>query len=631
MLIPEETVQEILERTDIVALVSRSVVLKRAGRAHKGLCPFHGERTPSFMVSPERRRFKCFGCGAGGDAIAFVMRQEGKGFVEAVRSLADLTGVRIEASAADEKLAREKRELRRAHDVAARFFAERLEDPRAGQLGREHLERRGVRPEASRAFGLGYAPASWNELTARFVREGMLEIALRSGLVCARDPKAAPAGAQPSGYDFFRGRLMIPIHLPDGATVGFGGRAVEGGDDRKFVNSRESPIFKKGELLFAIHEARDAIRRTGQAILVEGYFDAIVLHQQGIRNAVALCSASLTTDQLKLLRRCEAREVVLLLDGDEAGRRGVARAAGTLLSAGMPARVLTLPSGVDPDEQVLRIGAEKLRDEIARATPLTDQLLRSALPEGPAASFEAKIRALAELRPIVQEISEGLERSLFLQSLSRHLGVAETDLRARLGEPARRPAAPPPPARTAPRPATPPRVPAQVSLEELLLVAHLLVAPELARLPEARALEDLSHPGLRSLAAEQLEAAVDGQARDADEILEGLDPLLARRLQDLMRVVLSEEEPKRREEFRQKCRTHAQRLTRREEEQIERQLGEISRRIGELRRLGGDSTELAALEEEHLALAGQKKELARSRRGGTGESAARSPEAKGGP
>ncbi|MHB1844039.1 MAG: DNA primase [Deltaproteobacteria bacterium] len=621
MLIPEETVQEILERTDIVALVSRSVELKRAGRSHKGLCPFHGERTPSFTVSSERRRFKCFGCGAGGDAIAFVMRQEGKSFVEAVRSLAQQAGVRLEASAEDEKLSREKRELRRAHEVAARFFQERLFPPSgepaggpSAAPGREHLERRGVRPETARAFGLGYAPAAWNELTGRFVREGMLETALRSGLVSARE-NGPRKGSGPNAYDFFRGRLMIPIRSLDGATVGFGGRAIEGDDDRKFVNSRESPIFKKGELLFAISNARDAIRRSGQALLVEGYFDAIVLQQEGVANAVALCSASLTPEQVKLLRRCETREVVLVLDGDEAGRRGVTRAAGTLLSAGMPTRVLTLPSGVDPDEHVLALGAAKFKDEIARAMPLTDHLLSSALPEGPKASFEAKLRALSELRPVFQEIAEGLERSLFLTSLSRHLGVSEADLRAKLGEPPRRAlqAAHPPPApeRTRARPAS--TVAPAVSVEELLLIAHLLVDPELARLPEAAVLEDLGHPGLRALAAEQVEAAIDGQARDADEILEGLDPLLARRIQDLMRVVLSEADSARREEFLQKCRVHGKRLARREEEQLQRQLGEIARRIAELKREGSAAAELAALEEEHLALAGQKRELAGAR------------------
>ena len=453
MLIPEEKVQEILERTDIVALVARSVELKRAGRSFKGLCPFHGERTPSFHVSPERRRFKCFGCQVGGDAIAFVMRQQGVGFVEAARSLASQAGVRLE-SGADDKLMREKLELRRVHELAVRFYSERLGDERAGKLGREHLVKRGISAETARAFGLGYAPAAWNELGNRCAKEGMVELALRAGLLSPRNTTSAQAAGGLNAYDFFRGRLMIPIRGPEGPTVGFGGRVVEGDDDRKFINSRESAIFKKGELLFAIDAAREPIRKSGQAILVEGYFDAIALHQQGLRNTVALCSASLTPEQVKLLRRCEARELVLILDGDEAGRRGVAKAAGPLLAMGMPARVVVLPSGVDPDEHVLAIGGDAFRAAVAAAPALTEHLVQSTLPAGKTASFEEKLKALAALQPILGQIPEGLERSLFMQVLSQGLGVPEADLRARLGDAPSRPAPPPPP-RQRPRTARP--------------------------------------------------------------------------------------------------------------------------------------------------------------------------------
>jgi DNA primase len=625
MLIPEEKVQEILERTDIVALVARSVELKRAGRSFKALCPFHGEHTPSFTVSPERRRFKCFGCGVGGDAIAFVMRQQGVGFVEAARSLASQAGVRLE-SGADDKLMREKLELRRVHELAVRFYSERLGDERAGKLGREHLTKRGITAETARAFGLGYAPAAWNELSNRCVKEGMYELALRAGLLSPRNTTSGQTGTSANAYDFFRGRLMIPIRSPEGPTVGFGGRVVEGDDDRKFINSRESAIFKKGELLFAIDAAREPIRKSGQAILVEGYFDAIALHQQGLRNTVALCSASLTPEQVKLLRRCEARELVLILDGDEAGRRGVTKAAGPLLAMGMPARVVVLPSGVDPDEHALAIGGEAFRAKVAAAPALTEHLVASALPAGKTATFEEKLKALAALQPILGQIPEGLERSLFLQVLSQGLGVAEADLRARLGDAPTRAtpqAATPAEARSNPQSGhsgslrrAPPAAPVD-PMEEIVLVAHLLVEPTLARLPDSDVMEELAHPGLRAVAAEQIQAAVDGQPMTADEILEGLDPRLAGRVQQVMRIVLAQPEGPRREEFRLKCQGYRQRIARREEEQIQRQLAALAKEIAQQRQSGRDAATLQPLLDEHLSLTQQKKALAVARRGRT--------------
>jgi DNA primase len=599
MLIPEEKVEEILERTDLVALVARSVDLKRAGQTFKGLCPFHGERTPSFTVSPERKRFKCFGCGAGGDAIAFVMRQEGKGFVEAARALAALAGVRLDTEGTD-KLARERLDLRRVHEWAVRAFTEQLWDPGVGRLGRAHLRTRGMKGATTKAFGLGYAPLSWSALADRAAKDGTTELAVQAGLLNRRE---GGRGA----HDFFRGRLMIPIRNAEGVTVGFGGRVVEGDDERKFVNSKESAIFRKGELLFGIDAARDSIRKSGQALLVEGYFDALVLHQQGIDNAVALCSATLTAEQIKLLRRCEAREVVLVLDGDEAGRRGVFRAAPSLLGSAMPCRVVVLPPGKDPDEVVLADGADKFREAVQRARPLTEHLVRTLLPEGASASFERKLQALAELRPILAQIPEGLERSLFLQALSQNLGVPENDLRAHLHG-ARKLAEP----ITKPAPIRPPKVIDQrLLLEELLLVAHLLVDPELARTPESAVLEELVHQGLRGLASEQLQAVLDGAPRPNDLLLEGLDEGLRQKLEATVRLVRAESPEARCLEFAEKSKVHRARLARVEEENVQRELGALAHEIKARTTQGGDPSELI---QEHLRLTQQKRALGTARR-----------------
>ncbi len=611
MLIPPEKLQEILERTDIVALVSRFVELKRSGRAFKGLCPFHGERTPSFSVSPERRRFKCFGCGEGGDAIRFLMLREGLGFVEAARRLAGEAGIPIETGEGD-RLLREKLDVKKAHEIAARFYQQILWDERAGKPGRDHLARRGLSEAAARAFGLGYAPASWDALAREAERQGASELLLQAGLLARKE------GGDGHRWDFFRGRLMIPIRGLDGAPVAFGGRTVEGDDSRKFVNSRESAAFRKGETLFALPDARDAIRRSGQALLVEGYFDAIALHQAGLCNAVAVCGTALGPAQIQLLRRLDAREVVLVLDGDEAGRRGVAHAAPPLFSSGMPARVAVLPAGVDPDEHVRAVGAAGFSALVAGAAGLTEHLIQDALPARSAATVEAKQAALEALRPLLAQIPEGLERSFFLTALAKALAVAEIDLRARLGEgPARaRPKAAPPPAPAPARarePAGEPLRPADV-LEESFLAACLLVDPSLAREAEAATLEDLSHPVLRAFAGELIQSALDGRPIATDEILDDLPEGLGAQLRAVARQAAALPADARRRVFAEKCGLRRARLAQREERQMQREIRALKARIDEARREGAAGAALSTLLAEHLELTREMQAHAAARR-----------------
>ena len=647
MLIPEEKVQEILERTDIVGLVGSRVELKRAGRSLKGLCPFHGERTPSFIVNPERKRFKCFGCGEGGDAIAFVMKQEGKSFVEAAKDLAALAGVRLD-DAGDDALQREKLAQRRVHQLAARFFMERLWDKTQGQQARSFLKKRGLTAETVKQFQLGYAPAAWAEFSARAAKEGQLEVALTAGLISPRkQPPAPPSGRPPTArptarqnapgtYDFFRSRLMIPINNADGATVAFGGRILEGDDPRKFMNSRESAIYKKSELLYAIDHAAKAIRKTGQALLVEGYFDAIVLHQAGLTNAVALCSASLTADQIKLLRRFEAKEIVLVLDGDDAGRRGVAKAAGALLATAMPTRVMVLPTGKDPDEHVLAIGGERFKQEVAAALPLTEHLIQNALPNAVGASFEARLRGLEELKPILLQVPEGLERALFLRTLSERLGIPEAVLAQTLNKgvlpareakvadavPAALPRAQPTPQSAPPPPSgqvQPPRSARPTPLnqlvqEEALLLAHVIHDPELVRLPQAAELEVLSHLGLRAAAAAFAEAVLDGKPLAQGELLSALDPGLRRLVEELIQRVVKQTPHAHREEFLQRTSLHRLHLSRREGDVLQAQLRELAQRIAEHKRRGELGPALDALLDEHLRLTEEKQTLSRARR-----------------
>ncbi|HLL54540.1 MAG TPA: DNA primase [Myxococcaceae bacterium] len=507
-MIPEHKIEEVRERVDIVALISRYVELKKAGRSYKGRCPFHQEKSPSFHVTPEMRRFKCFGCQAGGDAIAFVQRYLGKTFVDAVRDLAREAGVDIEA--AQDPTAREKQELKEVTDVAFEHFKAKLADRDGGRRAREYVKSRGLTEEVAHAFGLGWAPLSWQDLTDVITKHGMLEWALRAGLVQQR--------ARGDGYyDVFRGRLIIPIRAPEGRPIAFGGRLLEGEDGPKYLNSKESKLYNKSDTLYGMDLARDEIRRRKAAVLVEGYFDCIGMHQAGVKHAVALCSTALTPGHLALLGRCDAKELVLLLDGDEAGRKAVERLAGPLLAQGQATQVALLPEGEDPDTFARKVGVDGVLELLAQARPLTEHLFRTVLPQGKQASFEEKMKAVDRLKPLCAQLPVGLTRSAFFAALGDHSGLPAAELEATLKSkppPARPPAvqpAPPRPGIPAARgpstgPSTPP--PAKPKPErppdpaEAAWVAALLIDPQLITRDTYRVADELQHPGLRRVAAQ---------------------------------------------------------------------------------------------------------------------------------
>jgi len=490
--IPEHTIDEILERVDLVALVGRHVELKKSGKSFKGRCPFHQEKSASFYVTPELKRFKCFGCQAGGDAIAFVQRYLGKTFVDAVRDLAREVGVDL--AAAEDPSARERQHLREVTELALEHFKSQLWHATEGRLAREALTARGVGEETARSFGLGWAPEAWSRLGDLLLARGLLEFGMQAGLVQRR---TRGEGA----YDVFRGRLMIPIRAPDGRVVAFGGRLLVGDQGPKYLNSKESRLYNKSETLYGLDRARDEVRRRKSAVLVEGYFDVIGLHQAGVTHAVALCSTALTAGHLQQLQRVEARELVLLLDGDEAGRKAVERLAPALLAAGASTRVALLPEGEDPDTFARGRGAEEVRTLLAAAVPLSEHLFRTLLPEGRAASFERKMEALGRLRPVVAELPVGLLRSAFFSGLAAYCGLPAVELEAGLRSKG-------PLLRPVPKPAAP--VPARVERPldraEGALGALFLTRPELIR-GAAAVLDEVTHPGLRAVLA-QLQAGL---------------------------------------------------------------------------------------------------------------------------
>ncbi|MGZ3459457.1 MAG: DNA primase, partial [Archangium sp.] len=502
--IPEHKIQEVLDRVDLVGLVSRYVELKKAGREFKGRCPFHQEKTPSFYVVPEKHFYFCHGCRASGDAVSFVQRYLGKTFLDAVRDLAREVGVDLEA--AQDPGARERQQLKEVTDQAAEHFRALLWEEE-GRRARAYLASRGISEETARAFGLGWAPAAWTSLADRLAKVGMLEWGLNAGLVSKRQ--------KGEGYfDFFRSRLIIPIRAPEGRPIAFGGRLVDAEEGPKYLNSRESRLYNKSETLFGMDQARDEIRRRKAAVLVEGYFDCIALHQEGVKHTVALCSTALTPGHLKVLGRAEARELFLLLDGDQAGLAAVERLAGPLLAAGAAAKVALLPQGDDPDTFIRREGAAGLERLLTEARPLTAHVFATLLPQGKEASFEEKMAALERLKPVSAQLPVGLVRSAFFSALSAWCGLPAAELEASLRSKAPPPVKPvpkpgqsawpaQPPARGAAPQAPAPR-PAPVKPPdalETLYVAAVLREPRLVVRDTFRVHDELSHPGLRLVLA----------------------------------------------------------------------------------------------------------------------------------
>lgn len=388
-MISPATIQAIRERTDIVAVIGETMKLVRRGRSFVGLCPFHQERTPSFHVSPDRGFFHCFGCKESGSAFDFLMKTEGLSFREAAQRLAERAGIPIEETGTDAER-REAEAARRAiedlyavNQLAAHWFESQLREHPHARLAREELERRELSSAAEtlQAFRVGYAPPGWDGLTSYLRTQGVsLVTAERLGLIV---PRKSGTGH----YDWFRNRLMFAIIDVRGRVVGFSGRILpdpETGlvdkNTGKYVNSPESPIFKKGETLFGLYQARHSIRRLDEAVVVEGNFDVVALHARGIDHVIAPLGTAFTVAQAKLLRRFTP-SITLLFDSDEAGQKATREARETCKQAGLKAKVAVLPDGKDPDDLAREKGPDAVRASLAAARGILEHLIEAALDE----------------------------------------------------------------------------------------------------------------------------------------------------------------------------------------------------------------------------------------------------------
>lgn len=418
----QETVLEVLAANDIVDVVGAVLDLKPAGTSRfKTLCPFHQEKTPSFSVDRERQMFYCFGCQKHGDAISFVREYEGLSFIEALRQLGDRGGVRLPAlTERDNKDEFQRTELFKLGAFAARFFRDTLQDPLKGGKGRAYLKTRALSEETCKQFGIGYAQDDWTALADAARADGFHDAALlASGLAKSRESGGC--------YDFFRNRLMFPIREPSGKVVAFGGRDLGGESQAKYINSLENTIYKKGRMLYGLHECRDALRHEKCALIVEGYFDLLRCYDAGIRNVVAICGTALTGDQAHLLHRYVS-EVVVVYDGDAAGVRAALRGVAVLTAEGLSVRALALPEGQDPDDFVQAEGADALRDRVERAPDFVSFYVR--MNEDRLRSIEGRTDVARELFAILMGIDDLLRREQYLKRIAHELQLGEWEVRA---------------------------------------------------------------------------------------------------------------------------------------------------------------------------------------------------------
>ncbi len=426
-MIPDETVEEVRNRADLVALIGESVQLKRSGKDWKGKCPFHDDRTPSFYVVPDKGFYKCFGCGESGDIFTFVMKRTGMDFQDAIRSLGERFGVEVREVTAEGDREDPYRTHFEANAFAQSWFRSRLLDPKEGGRARDYVERRGIDPETAERFGLGWAPDEWQALKDAASAHGFEEALLvEVGLLTTSERRPEP-------YDRFRGRLIFPIESVTGRVVGFGGRVLDsGGKGRpKYLNSPESSIYRKGEVLYALGWNRNSIRREGCALVVEGYMDVVALAAADVTHAVATLGTAMTDEQARLISRY-AKKASLLFDSDEAGLRATFRAADALLAHGVQPAVVTFPSGEDPDTVVRAEGRDGLKAYLDAAVDVLDRKLQLLDEKGYFDSIDRVRVAVDKLLPTLRSTKDPTLRDIYVSRVAERTGVRRETLESEL-------------------------------------------------------------------------------------------------------------------------------------------------------------------------------------------------------
>ncbi len=425
-MIPEEKVREVAERLSIVEVVSDYVPLRRAGSNFVGLCPFHAEKSPSFNVNPAREIFHCFGCGAGGNAFSFIMKIESVSFPEAVKLLARKTGIEIEErqlTPSEIKTQDEHVQFLRINELTTSYYRSVLLNGQEGGSARQYLASRSVESDISEAYHLGFAPDRRDGLVKHLKYNGVnLDSALKLGIVRKSD----------SGwYDLFRNRLIFPIRDARGQIIAFAGRVLDASLP-KYINSPESPLYHKSSVLFGLNMALPSIRTGSSVIIVEGYFDHLALYRAGVHNVVATCGTALTSIHAGLIKR-HAERVYTLFDSDSAGKKATIRSMELFLEQRLPAYVISLPAGDDPDSFLVAHSSEEfiaLRD---KARPAFEYFVRSLMTETPPDSVDSKVRIIDDIVPRFRKIADSVERDLYEKEICRLLGIPVHAFRKRMG------------------------------------------------------------------------------------------------------------------------------------------------------------------------------------------------------
>ncbi|MEA2554910.1 MAG: primase, partial [Actinomycetota bacterium] len=415
--IRQDDIEQVKERTDLVALVGQYLSLKKSGHdSMSGLCPFHQEKTPSFSVSPSKQVFYCFGCSKGGDAITFLRELEHLTYVEAVERLAQQAGVSLRYegdSPAERRAAQRRAALVGANEEAAALFSTMLREGPEAAGARTYLEERGIGSDTAERFGIGFAPTYPDFLLRRLSQSFGPEVLLEAGV--------ATRGDDGTVRDRFRGRITFPIHDLQGRGIGFGARILpsdpRAGEQAKYLNTAETPIYRKNEVLYNMHRARPAVSRSGEVFVVEGYTDVIGLVQAGIESAVATCGTALGEGHFRQLSRF-AQRAVLAFDSDEAGARAAERAFAFQEQYPVQAVVMIMPQGLDPADFVAQHGADAVLEAAKRARPLVEYMVRRTIGRHDLTTVEARSAAVAEALPILERLADPIRRSEYAHLLA---------------------------------------------------------------------------------------------------------------------------------------------------------------------------------------------------------------------
>ncbi len=460
-------VEEIKERLNIVDVVGEYVTLKKAGANHKGLCPFHTEKSPSFTVSEPKQFFHCFGCSKGGDIFTFIQEAEGVEFAEALRMLARKAGVELKRT--DPRDNNDRTRLLDCLQLAASFFAAALRESKEGERARTYLKERGVTNETIAAFHIGYSGESWDALLEFLKKKGYKEAEITKAGLAVTSEKTG------SLYDRFRGRLMFPISNAHGNVVGFGGRTLSTGQkEAKYINSPQTPVYNKSAVLYGLNAAKQFIKKMDATVIVEGYMDVVTAHQAKFRNVVSSSGTALTEGQIRLLKRY-SNNVILAFDADAAGLSAAWRGMQLAIQQGLNIKVMQLPAGTDPDD-LIRQDAAKFRELAASAKPFMEYAFATVLAPLNLEEVHDKKKAAAELLPMIALFPSKIEQTHYLQHLATLLKVDEQILRDAMDKKKKKAVTQKPGEKSASSPATPDR---QTKVEQLTERLMALVTQEI--------------------------------------------------------------------------------------------------------------------------------------------------------